>query len=118
MSAGGIRSVVPVPFDTVTVLLNCLISVRVSPAAVWHWVQNAGQKAMDRLNDQLTELSAGQLPQMESLDEAISDEAISDEAISVLPLLIGADGVLVPFRPEACPRARGEWERWHGVARS
>jgi hypothetical protein len=45
---------------------------------------------MTRLNDQLTELFAGQLPDMESLDEAIS----------VLPLLIGADGVMVPFRPE------------------
>ena len=79
-----------VPFDTLSVLLNCLISVRVSPAAVWHWVQNAGQKAMDRLNDQLAELAAGQLPQMELLDEVIS----------VLPLLVGADGVMVPFRPE------------------
>ncbi len=79
-----------VPFETVSVLLNCLISVQVSPTAVWHWVQTAGQKAMDRLNDQLTELSAGQLPQMDLLDEAIS----------MLPLLIGADGVMVPFRPE------------------
>ena len=79
-----------VPFDTVAVLLNCLICVQVSPTAVWHWVQNAGQKAMDHLNDQLAELAAGQLPQMELLDEAIS----------VLPLLIGADGVKAPFRPE------------------
>ena len=79
-----------VPFETVAVLLNCLISVQVSPTAVWCWVQTAGQKAMDRLNDQLTELAAGQLPQMELLDEAVS----------VLPLLIGADGVMVPFRPE------------------
>ncbi len=78
------------PFETVAVLLNCLISVQVSPAGVWYWVQTAGQKAMDRLNDQLTELAAGQLPQMELLNEAIS----------VLPLLIGADGVMVPFRPE------------------
>ena len=79
-----------VPFETVAVLLNCLISVQVSPTAVWCWVQTAGHKAMASLNDQLTELAAGQLPQMESLDEAISG----------LPLLIGADGVMVPFRPE------------------
>jgi hypothetical protein len=79
-----------VPFETVAVLLDCLISVQVSSTAVWHWVQNAGQKAMDRLNSQLAELSAGQLPPMESLDEAIS----------VLPLLMGADGVKAPFRPE------------------
>jgi len=77
-----------VPFETVAVLLNCLISVQVSWTAVWHWVQKAGQKAMDRLNGQLAELTAGQLPQMESLEEAIS----------VLPMLMGADGVKVPFR--------------------
>lgn len=79
-----------VPFETSAVLLNCLISVQVSSVAVWHWVQTAGQKAMDVLDEQLAELAAGQLPQMESLDEAIS----------VLPLLIGADGVMVPFRSE------------------
>jgi hypothetical protein len=79
-----------VPFETVAVLLNCLVSVRVSSTAVWHWVQGAGGKAIDRLNRQLAELAAGQLPQKESLDEAIG----------VLPLLMGADGVMVPFRPE------------------
>lgn len=79
-----------VPFETTAALLNCLISVQVSSVAVWHWVQTAGQKAMDVLDGQLAELAAGQLPQMESLDEAIS----------VLPLLIGADGVMVPFRSE------------------
>jgi hypothetical protein len=46
---------------------------------------------MDRLNEQLAELAAGQRPETEPLDEAIS----------VLPLLIGADGVKVPFRPES-----------------
>jgi hypothetical protein len=79
-----------VPFETVAVLLNCLISVRVSSTTVWHWVQDAGRRAIDRLNSQLAELAAGQLPPMESLDEAIG----------MLPLLIGADGVKVPFRPE------------------
>jgi hypothetical protein len=79
-----------VPFETVSVLVNSFLSVRVSPAAVWHWVQNAGQKAMDRLNNHLAELASGHPPQMES----------QDEAISVLPLLMGADGVKVPFRPE------------------
>jgi hypothetical protein len=79
-----------VPFETVSLLLNYLISVQVSSIAVWHWVQKAGQKAIDHLNVQLAELSSGQLPETESLDEAIS----------VLPLLVGADGVKVPFRPE------------------
>jgi hypothetical protein len=80
-----------VPFETVAVLLNCLISAQVSSTAVWHWVQKAGQKAMNHLNSQLAELASGQLPQMESLDEAIG----------MLPLLMGADGVMFPFRPES-----------------
>lgn len=87
-----------VPFETVTLLLNCLISICVSPAAVWGWVQDAGQKAMDLLNEQLAELDAGQRPQMESLDEAIS----------LLPLLIGGDGVMAPFRPEG-GKGRTQW---------
>lgn len=88
-----------VPFETVAVLLNCLISVQVSSAAAWHWVQKAGQKAMDRLNRQLAELASGQLPQPESLEEAIG----------MLPLLMGADGVKVPFRPEG-GKGRTVWQ--------
>jgi hypothetical protein len=79
-----------VPFETVTALLNYLTTVQVSFASIWHWVQKAGQKAMDRLNSQLDDLASGHLPQLESLEEAIS----------MLPLLMGADGVMAPFRPE------------------
>lgn len=78
-----------VPFETVAVLLNSLTTVQVSCVSVWHWVQRAGQKAMDVLNVQLAELSSGQPPQTETLEEAIS----------VLPLLMGSDGIMVPFRP-------------------
>ena len=80
-----------VPFETVSILLNCLTTVQVSCVSVWHWVQDAGQKAMDRLNRELSDLASGQLPQPESLEEAIS----------ILPLLMGSDGVMVPFRPES-----------------
>jgi len=79
-----------IPFETVAVLLNHLTTVKVSCVSVWHWVQKAGQKAMDRLNSQLDDLASGQPPQMELLEEAIG----------MLPLLMGADGVMVPFRPE------------------
>jgi len=79
-----------VPFETVAGLLNNLTTVQVSCISIWHWVQKAGQKAMDKLNSQLNDLASGQLPQLESLEEAIS----------MLPLLMGADGVMVPFRPE------------------
>jgi len=48
---------------------------------------------------QLAELAAGQLPQVELLDEAIG----------MLPLLMGADGVMVPFRPES-GKGRTVWQ--------
>lgn len=79
-----------VPFETVVVLLSSLTTVQVSCVSVWHWVQKAGQKAMDGLNRELDDLASGKQPQPELLEEGISE----------LPLLIGADGVMVPFRPE------------------
>ena len=80
-----------VPFETAVTLLNSLTMIQVNCVSVWHWVQKAGQKAMDRLDSQLDDLALGHLPQPESLEEAIS----------ILPLLMGADGVMVPFRPES-----------------
>ena len=80
-----------VPFETVAGLLNSIISVQVSCVSIWHWVQSAGQKAMDRRKSELDDLALGQLPQVETLEEAIS----------LLPLLMGSDGVMVPFRPES-----------------
>jgi len=80
-----------VPFEIVSTLLSCLTTVKVSSVSIWHWVQNAGQKAMDRLKNELDNLASGQFPQVETLEEAIS----------LLPLLMGSDGVMVPFRPES-----------------
>lgn len=80
-----------VPFETAATLLNSLTTIQVNCVSLWHWVQKAGQKAMDRLKSQLDDLTLGHLPQMEFLEEAIS----------ILPLLMGADGVMVPFRPES-----------------
>ncbi len=80
-----------VPFETVSVLLNYFTTIQVSCVSIWHWVQSAGQKAMDRLKSELDDLASGQLPQLELLEGAIS----------ILPLLMGSDGVMVPFRPES-----------------
>jgi len=66
-----------------------LISVQVSPSTVWNWVQLFGKKAMDRVDRQLKRLEEGELPEV---------ELFNDEEDYSLPLLIGADGVMVPFR--------------------
>lgn len=80
-----------VPFETAAALLQRLLTVPVSPAAIWGWVQTIGQRAMARLAQELTALTAGQAPTIEPLDPATAAH----------PLLMGADGVMVPFRPTA-----------------
>ncbi len=89
-----------VPFATAAPLLARLTAVQVSPGAVWHWTQDVGQQAMTHLNDELEKLAAGQSPTVEPLHEKTAAH----------PLLVGADGVMVPFRPEGGqPRGRVVW---------
>ncbi|MBI3987994.1 MAG: ISKra4 family transposase [candidate division NC10 bacterium] len=89
-----------VPFETTAALLSRLHTLQVSPGAVWHWVQEAGQRAMDWLQGELDQLEAGQSPAEEPLDAQTAAQ----------PLVIGADGVRVPFRPEAGkPNGRTVW---------
>jgi len=54
-------------------------------------VQTYGQQAMQHLHAELTALEQGTEPQPEALDDATRQH----------PLLIGADGVMAPFRPQA-----------------
>ena len=92
--------VVFVPFETAATLLRLLSGVQTSPGAVWLWVQEAGQRAMERLQRELENLARGQLP----------DEEPMDERTAAQPLLVGADGVMVPFRPEdGTPKGKTVW---------
>lgn len=79
-----------VPYETVVRLLSKLIGVGISAGSVWHWVQSAGERAMQRVNREVEELDLGQAPKEEKLEESVVK----------MPLLIGADGVMVGFRPE------------------
>lgn len=89
-----------VPFEIATALLRLLSGVQPSPRAVWLWVQEAGQWAIDRLQRELEKLASGQLP----------DEEPMDKKMAAQPLLVGADGVMVPFRPEAgTPQGKTLW---------
>ncbi len=89
-----------VPFETASALLKRAIGVVISPAAIWGWVQTFGQRAMARLNKELEALAVGQTPEAEPLEATLAD----------LPLLAGADGVMVPFRPEKdSPKGRTIW---------
>jgi hypothetical protein len=89
-----------VPFGEARELLALLTGIVVSPGSIWNWVQEAGRKAKARLERQLKALLAGELPVVEEIG--------AEEA--ELPLLIGADGVMVPFRPDGGqPKGRTVW---------
>ena len=89
-----------VPFEIASDLFGLLTGVKVCSKSIWGWVQESGQRAMMQLNVRLAALEQGVLP----------DEEALAGAIKVLPLLIGADGVMAPFRPEAgTPKGKTVW---------
>jgi hypothetical protein len=89
-----------VPYETAQALLDQLISVKVCKDTIWNWVADAGQSAIDSLNAELDSLTQAKSFALESIDRAIAQ----------LPLLIGADGVMVPFRREKrSPKGATRW---------
>src|SRR5215831_15000645 len=72
----------------------------VSPRAVWCWVQAAGHHAMEHLHRELAAVARGDEPTPEPLTAEVA----------TLPWALGADGVMVPFRPDAgAPRGKSRW---------
>lgn len=90
-----------VPYEIAAVLLFLVVRVKISATTIWEWVQEAGDKAMKALENELIALQEG---------EIIEPEAI-DANIAQLPLLIGGDGVFVPLRPnEGSPEGKTKWK--------
>jgi hypothetical protein len=92
-----------VPCATAARLLRWSSGEPLSPCAVWCWVQAAGQRAMETLQAHLEAVDKGALPPPEPLASALA----------VLPWALGADGVMVPFRPTG-GQATGK-TRWHEI---
>jgi hypothetical protein len=100
LQALGCALAVFVPFAIAARLLGWYSGGSVSPRAVWCWVQAAGHRAMEQLHAQLQAVAQGQQP---------TEEPLATELVAA-PLLIGADGVMVPFRPEGGqPRGKTAW---------
>lgn len=96
----GCALAVFVPFATAAMLLRWYSAGSVSAQAVWEWVQAAGRRAMEQLHEQLRAVAQGHLPTEEPLPAHLA----------AAPLLLGADGVMVPFRPEGGqPRGKTAW---------
>src|SRR5262249_26038999 len=85
----GCALAVFVPFATAARVLSWYGGSAVSPRAVWCWVQTAGQQAMALLQNDLAAVDQGYEPTPEPLP--------AEQAI--WPLVLGADGVMVPCRP-------------------
>jgi hypothetical protein len=89
-----------VPFATAARLLGWSGRGVVRPGAVWGWGQAAGRQAMEHLQEAWAAVAQGHAPTPEPLTPAQV----------VLPWALGADGVLVPLRPEAgVPQGQSRW---------
>jgi hypothetical protein len=100
LQALGCALAVFVPFATAARFLGWYCGGVVSPRAVWGWVQTAGRQAMEHLQADLDAVAKGDGPTPELLTAAQA----------TLPLALGADGVMVPLRPDAgAPRGQIRW---------
>ncbi|MGH7393618.1 MAG: ISKra4 family transposase [Candidatus Rokuibacteriota bacterium] len=99
----GCALAVFVPFATAAQLLGWYSGGTVSPQAVWGWVQAAGHRAVETLQEHLQALAQDNLP---------APEALAADLVAA-PLVLGADGVMVPFRPTG-GQPTGK-TRWHEI---
>jgi hypothetical protein len=92
-----------VPFEIATLLLRQFSGVSVNSQTIWEWVQTIGQQMLVELEVELTALKEGTEPAM----EALSVQEAAEQ------LLMGADGVMAPFRPQA--KAAGGKTKWRSL---
>lgn len=89
-----------VPYDLAAWLLGQWSGVSVSASSLWNWVEHQGTAALTELSEQLVKQDAG---------NPIAPEALA-EALAALPLVIAADGVMVPMRSQAkTPKGKIVW---------
>jgi len=89
-----------VPYQIAAMLMSALTGAAVSPISIWNWVQIIGSKAVLKLEQELKELSEGKLPKMAEIEDKVAK----------LITAIGADGVMVAFRPDGgVPEGKVEW---------
>jgi len=88
-----------VPYSIASSLLKMLTGVGISSGAIWNWAQDAGRRAMIRLENELS-----------AFEDAPSEPVNIEDKTQKLPLVIGGDGVMVPFRPHTgSPKGKTAW---------
>ena len=87
-----------VPYESAAILLSILTGVTVSSTSIHNWVQVAGSIAMQEIQQKIEALSKDQLAEC------------TLEGFEKVLLAIGADGVMVPFRPNGgSPSGKTVW---------
>src|SRR5918992_5975600 len=92
-----------VPYETARRLLQQLTGVELAMGTLWRWVQQVGQRVRVQLEGELRALAVGELPTVEPFAAGLE----------ALPLVIGADGVMVLFRLHS-RTAKGK-TRWREI---
>ncbi len=89
-----------VPFELAAWLLAQLSGIRVSDDSLWQWVQQYGKQSTHNWEAAVEDWQKGHSPPVEDLSEALA----------AMPLLIAADGVTVPLRPQVgSPKGKTRW---------
>ena len=78
-----------VPYNIAASLLESLTGIEINHVTIWNWVQCIGKQAVMKLDAELENLNNGNNPEEEGIEPEVA----------LLPMLIGGDGVMVPFRP-------------------
>ena len=83
-----------------TIIAQRFTGIKLNAQTIWSWVQLLGKRAMDQLEHEMGQLAEGQEPNPEPLSSPLAE----------MPLVIGADGVMVPMRPhEGQPNGSTKW---------
>jgi len=89
-----------VPLATATAIVERLVHVHLAASTLWHWIQSVGRRAQADLEAQLAQVAGGGEVAREPMEATFNR----------LLMLMGADGVMVPFRPQAgSPKGAAVW---------
>ncbi len=93
------------PFHVSAHFVNRTFNIAVSAGSIWNWVQRSGAAASLRVQQ-----AVDALKEANAQDGLEAGSSTPEEGIRQLPLVIGGDGVMVPFRPQAgTPKGKTVW---------
>ena len=78
-----------VPFETVTIIVHRFTNIELNTQTIWNWVQVWGLHAMTHIQEEMAKLANGLEPTPETISSTLAE----------MPLVMGADGVMIPMRP-------------------